>query len=249
MRHEVFEYLLSVVDHAFFWFGGIALVIVEALKKVPRTKEWAERLRGEFWAIAALCIFIATFQAWHDEFKGVETLNSSNSQLTGENKILKQTNVELISKLMEKERPIIVQAAPDPEIQRLLRRQDEELAKLKSEMPSPKKKALQLSNDILKFLGDRMKVQPGTPELMGATKDQWEQKMNEYTRNYVTWMNETAAEYQIRFGARVSSVSDDMQSAGLNTANIQMCVFSNGNTFGIQECGARIGALAEKLPR
>ncbi len=249
MRREFFEYLLSVVDHAFFWFGGIALVIVEALKKVPRTKEWAERLRWEFWAIAASCIFIATFQAWHDEFKQAETFSSSNSQLIGENSILKQDKDTLTAELVNKERPIIVQAAPDPEVQRLLKRQDEELAKLKSEMPSPKKKALQFSNDILKFLGDRMKVQPNLPALMGVTSEQWQQKMNEHTQNYMRWMNETAAEYQVRFGARVSSVLDDMQSAGLNTANIQMCVFSNGNTFGVQDCGARIGALAEKLPR
>jgi hypothetical protein len=73
MWHEFFEYLVSVIDHAFFWFGGIVLVIIESLKKVSRTKAWAERLRWEFWALAGLCIFIATFQTWHEEkVKGKE---------------------------------------------------------------------------------------------------------------------------------------------------------------------------------
>src|SRR5579863_4603131 len=72
MGHEFGEYLLSVIDHAFFWFGGIALVIIEILKKVQRTKSWAESLHWEFWALGVLCIFVATFQAWHEEHTKVQ---------------------------------------------------------------------------------------------------------------------------------------------------------------------------------
>jgi hypothetical protein len=71
MAHEIGEYLLAILDHLFFWFGGIVLVIVEVLKKIARTRDWAERLRWEFWVLGAVCIFIATFQAWHEEHEKV----------------------------------------------------------------------------------------------------------------------------------------------------------------------------------
>lgn len=62
------EYLVAVIDHAFFWFGGFALVIIEGLKRIEKTKQWAERLNVRwFWAVAGLCFLIATFQAWNDE--------------------------------------------------------------------------------------------------------------------------------------------------------------------------------------
>ena len=192
----------------------------------------------------------AFFLAWRDEFRRAEGLNFINTQLGTENKILKQDKETLETKLASKERPIIVQATPDPEIQRLLKRQDEELEKLKSEMPSPRKKALLLSNDMLKFLGDRIKTQPSSPgmELRRVSAEQWNQTMNEYTRKYETWMRETGADYQVLFGTRISSVLDDMQSNGLDTASIRICPYSNGNTFGIEDCGTRIGVLAEKFP-
>ncbi len=62
------EYLLDVADHWFFWFGGIILVVVELAKRIPRWKDKAEKWfsRRLFWSAAALCVFIATFQAWHD---------------------------------------------------------------------------------------------------------------------------------------------------------------------------------------
>lgn len=208
------------------------------------------------WGFAVVVFMIAQGVAYHDlqgELEHINGLNSQLLQINSGDKIrqaaLEQEVNHLRDLLMAKDRPIVVQAAPDLEVQKLLKRQDEELIKLKDALPSPKRKALQLSNDILKFLADRMKIQPSSPDLIGATREQWQQKMNEHTQNYVKWMNETAAEYQVRFGVRVSSVMEDMQTAGLNTANVQMCIFSNGNTFMTQECGARIGALAEKLPR
>jgi hypothetical protein len=251
VRQEILEYMLAVGDHWFFWFGGIVLVIFELVKRIPNWKDKAEKWFPAkiFWGVAVLCMAIATFQAWHEEHTRAAQLSDDKIALSAKNDALNAENGRLTNQLIAKERPIVIQAVPDAEVQKLLKRQDEELAKLKNSVPSSRKKALQLSNDILNFLSDRMKTQPDTPELIGMTKEQWQQKMNEHGQNYDRWMRETAAEYQVRFGARVSSVSDDMQSAGLNTVNIQGCIFSNGNTFRIQQCGAQIGALAEKLPR
>lgn len=249
MKQGFLEYLVSVADHTFFWFGGIALVIIEALKKVPRTKEWAERLRWEFWAIAAICIFIATFQAWHEEFRQVEILNSTNAQLAGENKNLKQNNDTLTNRIAEKDRPIIVQAAPDPEVQSLLIRQDKELANLKNSLPSPKKRALQVSTDLLKFLAEREKVQPSFPmPHANMTTEEFTQQRDAFTQAYVRWMNETATECQTRFAIPLAQVLEDMKAENINVDNLaSMCAFFNGNTFMIQSCATGVGVLAQKL--
>lgn len=66
MGHEIWEYIWAVVDRFSFLFGGVILLVVEFLKRT-RFKEWAERLRWQFWAVSALCVLIATFQAWHEQ--------------------------------------------------------------------------------------------------------------------------------------------------------------------------------------
>jgi hypothetical protein len=64
---EFVEYAVSILDKWFFWVG-IVLLIPELLKKVPAWKDWAETLPHKlFWILGALCVFIATFQAWHEE--------------------------------------------------------------------------------------------------------------------------------------------------------------------------------------
>ncbi len=66
---ELREYLVAVADHWFFWFGGIALVLFEVFKRIPKWKDRVEKWFPTwiFWSTAALCVFIATFQAWHEE--------------------------------------------------------------------------------------------------------------------------------------------------------------------------------------
>lgn len=131
MRHEVFEFLAAVIDHLFFWFGGIALVIIEALKKIQRTKEWAERLRWGFWLLAISCIFIATIQSWHEEYRRAEQFKEENAQLVGEEQALRADKDKLINILVDKERPIILQTTPDPQVATLLAQQEKELAQIK----------------------------------------------------------------------------------------------------------------------
>jgi hypothetical protein len=63
LLHTFILYLYSVLDHWLFSFGGIALVVFALYEKYRQKitpSKW-------FWGLAALCIFIATFQAWSDE--------------------------------------------------------------------------------------------------------------------------------------------------------------------------------------
>jgi hypothetical protein len=142
-----------------------------------------------------------------------------------------------------------VQAAPDPEVQKLLKRQDEELARLKSKMPSPKKRALQLSNDLLRFLDEQMKTQPQLPmPHAGMTMEELTKQRDGYSALYIQWMNQTSSEERNRFALRMAEVFQDMQDEKIDgNATSSMCQFFNGNTFGIQECATSIGVLAQKL--
>jgi hypothetical protein len=191
----------------------------------------------------------AFFLAWRDEFRRADGLASSNSQLSAENGLLKQTNGTLTSKLMEKERPIILQATPDPQIEKLLRRQDEELAKLKNSLPSPKKRALQVSTDLLKFLTEREKAQPSFPMPRdNTTREEFTKQQDGFEQAYLQWMNGTATESQARFAIPLAQVLEDMKAENIDTGNVSgFCTFFNGNTFGIQNCATGIGVLAQKL--
>ncbi len=252
MLQGILKYAGSVADHWFFWFGGIVLVVFEIVKRIPTWKEKAEKLPTRiFWGIAGVCLIVAMFQAWREENERADNLSDTNKTLNAQKDALEQKNNDLTNQLIAKERPIILQPTPDKEIERLLRRQDEELARLKTELPSPKKKALQLSNDMLNFSANVIRNQPGPPMISWSptkSNEEYQAQMNQYTQGYVQWMNGTAADYQKRFAVRVVSLEDDLKSAGL-ADSIVGCETSNGNTYGVQRCAALIGALADKLPQ
>jgi hypothetical protein len=235
---EVFHHWIALVTGS-----AVSLGILTWEKRQKTEVKW-KTITTIFLAGLALSLFFA----WEDEYTSAEWREGEiyrlSGLLLGENSQIQS----LQSQLVAKDRPINLQVQPDPEIHTLLARQDAELLKLKGELPSPKKKALQLSNDILRFLSDRMKTKPNPPIFNGTANEQRVQMSNEFEQSFLKWMSETASEYQIRFGPGVSSIIDDAQSAGLSAENIKICIFSNGNTFEIQECGSRIGALADKLP-
>jgi hypothetical protein len=65
--HSIGLYFLAVLDHAFFWLGiGLA-----ALELAKTKSAWLRGILGRenwpLWGLAGLCIFLATFQAWHEE--------------------------------------------------------------------------------------------------------------------------------------------------------------------------------------
>jgi hypothetical protein len=62
MRQEIFEYLLAVADHWFFWFGGIVLVVFEVAKRIPKWKQSVESVPAKpFWGIVGACLLISMF--------------------------------------------------------------------------------------------------------------------------------------------------------------------------------------------
>lgn len=236
---EIFGHWLALV------FGPvITLVLVFAEKWL----KWDVR-RKHYVIVFLIGIPFAMFFAWRDEHTSSEWRGKQITRLTAEVQDRDMQIRALNNELETKQRPIVVQAAPDQAVEALLARQDRELRALKNEIPSPRKRALRLSNDILAFLAARMKVEPNESPPVGMTKQQFLQAIKVSEQRYDLWARDTASQYQVQFGRRVETVIDDMQSAGIKTNRIQMCLYSNGNTFQIQDCGARIGALAEKLPK
>lgn len=246
MWGALLAYVAAVFRHsrAIFTSGGGALVFFFWEHYTGRRIRWK--------VIAAICsvgCIVAMFLAWNDEHASAEWRGRRIYALTAQVDDRNAQISHLQEQLEAKQQPIVVQAAPDPEVEKLLALQGKELATLKSETGSPRKRALQLSNDILKFIADRMKGEPDVGPPFGATKEQFLNAMNAEDREYTQWMHQTASEYALRFGVRVDAVIDDMRADGIKTKTIEGCDSSNGNTFMIQGCGASIGALAEKLPQ
>lgn len=245
MSNSLFVYASELLHHWLALFAGpvvtvVLLVLDKGLKREIKPKP--------FVALLLIGIPIAMFLAWRDEYTSAEWRGSDITRLTAQLQDEDARTHALSGQLAAKQQPIVVQAAPDPAVEELLERQDRELRALKSEMPSPRKRALQLSNDILKFMADRRKSEPNLTPPVGLTKAGYNQALNEINQKYTRWLHQTGAQYDVRFEARLQAVIDDMQAAGIKTDSLRICVFSNGNTLAMEACGARIGALAEKLP-
>jgi hypothetical protein len=243
---SIFPFLSNVFSHHLAWIGGI-LTIIGLIEKVRDAS--VPIPRPVIWWSVGLLLFVASYEAWMDEHQNAAVLIGEKAILTSVNSQLSTTNTNLIGQLGAKDRPVIIQVPPDPEIEKLLQRQDTELGKLKSQQPSPKKRALQVSHDMLMFLGDRTKSQPTFPIPTSATTREDSRRQDEqFTQLYEKWMRETAAEYQVRFSVPVAQILEDAKAAGIDTSGLGLCGISNGNTFGIQRCAASVGTLAEKLP-
>jgi hypothetical protein len=198
------------------------------------------------WILLA-ALFISCFLAWRDEFTSAEWRDGEIHRETGLLQGKDAQIQQLQSLLMQKERPINIQ--PDLEIGIILARQEEEISKLKGELPSPKKKALQVSNDLLNFLNEREKATPEAPlPHPGMTFEQMNQQREEYQRAYLQWMKETGNESQSRFAAPIEEVFQNMKAENIDTGGLyNFCSFFNGSTFALQRCATRIGYFAQKL--
>lgn len=180
-----------------------------AMYEAWKEKKTPKRL---FFGAAIACLVVAMFQAWRDEYASAEWRGGEIKKLTG---LLEGRDGELSNlrnQLAQKDRPLVLHYSPDPEITKLILHQDQELSKLKGEVPSPKKKALQLSNDLLKFLSDRMKAQPEPQRLhSGMTKEEVLKRQDDFQASFVQWMNDTGSEERNKFALRVAVVLQDMQ--------------------------------------
>lgn len=264
-HHPVIVWIFSYLYKALVNWFGILLLLDGAVAL-------SERYLGDFveqrfnkkihvptklkWGFAIAVFIVAQGVAYRDlesEVDQAGSLNTELVQLNGKCKTaidgLERENKTLRDLVMAKDRPIIVQAAPDLAAQKLLQRQDEELRKLKDSTPSLRRRALQLSNDMLNFSAEVIRDMPQSPFLSRAKnnedfKAQWDQ----FSIQTSKFLDGKAAEYQRQFSVRIVSLQEDLKTIGIN-GNIDGCQYSNGNTFGMQRCGTAIGVLAEKIPR
>lgn len=188
---------------------------------------------------------IAIFFSWQDQYTSAEW---RATELLKANAVLSEKDHEigaLQTALAQKDRPLVI--TTDPEITKMLNRQERELAQLKDSLPSPKKRALQLSNDIFKFYDNRMKNQPHFPEQTPVSEQERNQQLAQFSQASEQWMHETGTAYNREFSSRVAILLEQMREAGLKEPGIEMCTESMGNTYSVQHCAARIGALADKF--
>jgi hypothetical protein len=257
MSSHLWAFVFEVFSHWLSIAGG-SLVSLGILI-------WEKSQRKEVKWKAILTIFLAglglsLFFAWQDEYTSAEwrtgKIYELNGLLQGKDAAIQTKDQQIQSlqtQLAEKDRPINLEQHSDPAIGMLLAQlvsvQEKEQSQIKGDLPSPKKKALQVSNDILNFIAERMKVTPDSPlPRPGMTVEQYNQEQSEHERAYLQWMNETAAESTARFAIPIDGVLEDMKAENIDTKAFSgMCEFFNGNTFGLQQCATMIGRLAQQL--
>jgi hypothetical protein len=237
---QIFQHWVALVSGS-----AVSLFILIKEKATDKPVRWKTIV-----SIFVAGFFVSLFFAWQDEYTSAEWRGNEVirlSALTG----AEGEQIKLLqTQLSQKDRPVVLQYVTDPAIMRLLNRQEQELAELKTELPSPKKKALQVSNDLLRFLADREKAEPPFPLPTGAmtTPDDFRQQMTIHEQAYLKWMTETATESQTRFAVPLAEVLQDMKAENIDVGRANgLCTFFNGNTFGIQDCATTIGVLAQKL--
>jgi hypothetical protein len=263
MTHQILGYLAAILDHWLFWWGAIGLLIVAMIEKLlnrPLRKKW-------FFIAALACLVVAMFQAWNDENERAEKLLTANGTLTTQNRTLQQDKDRLVAELANKDRPLVVQVPPDPEISKILKTYQSELARLANQVSSPKKRALQVSTDILKFLGEREKGQPilsakrsvvlndggrlGSHPLgeTGYRRDlEWTQQAERHEQAMTRYLNDTVADFHTRFTLSVNQVIQDMETAGIDSRMAEIYCTAANNIVVVQNCAVTLGTLAEKLP-
>src|ERR1017187_8346972 len=246
MPNELWMFIVAVFHYwqSLLTGGAIAIVIMIYERKNNKPLRW-DVIAG----VMVAALFISCFFAWKDQHGAADSESREISRLAGMQQADATQIGNLQTLLASKDRPVVLQATADPEMTAILKRQDEELTKLKASLPSPKKKALQLSHDILSFVAERSRMRPPAPTVnYGANREEFKRQWDQYAQTLTAQANETAAQYQIRFGSQVSSVLNDLKAANINTAAIDGCITSSGGDFWMQICGSRIGALADKLP-
>ncbi len=248
MWSHVSTCVAGVIDHwvAIVTGSSVSLFILVKEKWSDKPVRWKTIL-----AIFFAGFLISLFFAWQDQYTSAEWRGGEVSRLNG---LIQGRDAEITNlrnELMQKDRPVVLQYATDPEITKMLNRQDQELAKLKNSLPSPKKRALQVSNDLLKFLAERNRAQPQFPmPNTTGTKEEFIKQQNAFEQAYVQWMNETSAQAQTRFAIPVAQVLEDMRTENIDAGSGgNLCTLFNGNTYAIQSCATTIGVLAQKLPR
>jgi hypothetical protein len=126
--------------------------------------------------------------------------------------------------------------------------QNQELLKLKNSLPSPKKNALQLSNDIINFISDKRKIPPEMPSFLGVSGVERIEQSKQVEKAYPIWLEESQRQYFSLFSLRLHAVAEDFKNAKINDGVDQNCIGPAESIFTMQDCAIDVGSLADKLP-
>jgi len=85
-----------------------------------------------FFAIGAFFLVLAFDQAWQDQYTSAEWRGGEISRLTASMQSKDAEIAQLRNEVMQKDRPVVLQYTSDPEIAKLMKRQEQEIANMKS---------------------------------------------------------------------------------------------------------------------
>lgn len=106
---------------------------------------------------------------------------------------------------------------------------------------SLKRRAAQLSVNILAFLASRRAVEPQL--LLGSPEQR-----DEMLRRYMAFTNETMNQFMTRFQVPCVAVSDELKTKGLDIGNLRYTCEHPTNPLGIEAIGTALGVLSEHIP-
>jgi hypothetical protein len=118
-----------------------------------------------------------------------------------------------------------------------------------------KQRALELSRDMLSFVGERKTTEPSNLSFTARTKEEQDKQLSQFNQEYQHWMRETGNQYRLRFAGRITAVLQDTKAAGIDLGGGESnCATAagagaSGNLAVIETCGANIGAIGERLPQ
>jgi septal ring factor EnvC (AmiA/AmiB activator) len=247
MVHQFMSFLWMVFSkwQGYVTGGGITALLVVGERLAGKTLP-----KKVFVAIFVLSfLLVSMFVAWREEYTSAEWRGGEVSRLSAVSQAQQNQVQQLQSELAQKERPIILQQQPNPEISKLISLQEQEISKMQDKLPSPKKRAYQVSNEILKFLEERTKAQPKPTRSEVTTQRDWNKQVNQIESAYETWANETSSQFRLRFTIPIAGVLEDVRQTGREPGGLNaLCNAMNGNLFAIRECASGIGNIAPSLP-
>ncbi len=250
MPSHIWVFLREVTGHWLSWVTGsaVSLSILIKEKWFRKPVKWKAII-----GIFILGLGLSLFFAWQDEYTSAEWRGDEVNRLTGASQTEAQQVQQLQYIIDEKDRPVIIQTQHDPELDAIIKQQNAELAVLRHEVPSPRKQALLLSHEILLFFTERQKAEPiFEPPTVSMTREQWASLEQLNNQNYINWMKETFAGFRERFAVPIAEIMQAGKDAKIDTSSLGLCNAASsgaGSTYEVEECGASLGALAEKFPK
>ena len=150
---------------------------------------------------------------------------------------------------------VVVAPTSDPKIASILQQLQNDDRALKSEPKNIlKKRALQISHDVLTYLAERDQVKPSDANFDHDSLEQLRQAENNYLQKYNVWWNETRQFYLLNYSLELISVLNEMKAQGIDTKSIlsggndirSLCQIAV-NELVLSDCGSTVGTLAKQI--